>query len=410
LAEPRKGSIRVTDGRIESLSLQAEAEGLVTGLILPGLIDLHDHLGYAYSQRFAGNLWPAERLFANRYEWQELTSMFHEKHSSRAKAAGALFYLYGEVRELVGGTTSTANHVKPPAYDVLVRNLDGGEAHHGLPLTIRSEVFFFEREGLLDQPTRFQVRASALESVEQADLALVHLAEGRRDDPLTRLEFESFLSWAKENPKLARKIVPIHLVGLEAADFARLRSVGIDRAVWSPASNMALYGETMKVAAAVNEGFTICLGTDWYPSGSDSLFDELRLAKKLVREGVVAELSTETLNAMILESPWKMLGGKLGHLYPGGPADLVIITWESDLESSLEKADVDTICLVTVNGQPLFGKRLLLDQLLTRVTLSPVRPGDYAYGFDLSLIWDEVRRLAPDSVPPETIGEQYYPK
>ena len=410
LTEPRQGSVVVSDGRIESLTFNSTDGTETRGLILPGLIDLHDHIAYAYAPRFAGNLWPEEQTFANRYEWQELTGMFHEKHSRLARPAGALFYLFGEVRELVGGTTSVANHVSGSAYGVLARNLHGNSQTHGLPLEITSVVFFFERAELKLDPPRFVVSPDVLRRLEEADLALVHLAEGRRDDGLTRAEIENFLAWAKDHPELARKIVPIHLVGLVDEDFARLKSLGIDRAVWSPSSNMALYGQTMDVGAALRNGFIVALGTDWYPSGSDSLFDELRLAKQLVREGLVSKVDPKCLNFMVLESPSRILGGQLGTLIPGTPADLLVIPWKDSLEASLEQADVDSTLLVTVSGQPLFGTTDLMEELLSEHSPSPQRPDEFAYGFSLATIWNEVRSRFPQATPPEPLGERLYPR
>lgn len=410
LPEPRQGSVWINGEKIEALSTVSN-EGVDTaGLILPGLIDLHDHIAYAYAARFSGTLWPKEQRFANRYQWQELTRMFHEKHSRLARPAGALFYLFGEVRELVGGTTSVANHVKGSAYGVLARNLDGDSRIHGLPLRLSSLVFFFDRDLMLADPPIFQVNPETVERIENSDLCLVHLAEGRRDDPLTRQEFESFLTWARTRPDLASKIVPIHLVGISGDDFGRLRELGIDRAVWSPSSNMALYGQTMDVGAARRHDFTIALGTDWYPSGSDSLFDELRLAKLLADQGLVAGLDTDDLTPMVLEAPAKILSGHLGTLLPGAPADLVVIQWKGSLEASLESADVETVVLVTVAGKPLFGATAIMEVLLDKVYRSPVRPETHAYGFALSQIWSEVRARFPDAALPEPLGESYYPR
>ena len=410
LAEPRQGSVVVSGGRIETLTMNSTEGTETRGLILPGLIDLHDHIAYAYAPRFAGYLWPEEQTFANRYEWQELTGMFHEKHSRLARPAGALFYLFGEIRELVGGTTSVANHVSGSAYKALARNLDGDVKNHGLPLQIASIVFFFERDELQGNPSRFIVSPDVLRRLEESDLALVHLAEGRRDDGLTREEIESFLAWAEEHPELSRKIVPIHLVGLVDEDFARLKNLGIHRAVWSPSSNMALYGQTMDVGAALRNGFIVALGTDWYPSGSDSLFDELRLAKQLVREGLISEIDPDCLNSMVLESPSRILGGQLGTLIPGTPADLIVIPWKDSLEASLEQADVDSMMLVAVSGQPLFGTKHLMKELLSEQFPSPQRPAEFAYGFSLATVWNEVRSRFPEATPPEPLGERLYPR
>ncbi len=155
LPEPKQGTVWVSGENIEALSSFSD-EGVETeGLIIPGLIDLHDHIAYAYAPRFAGYLWPENQKFANRYQWQGLTRMFHEKHSRVARPAGALFYLFGEVRELVGGTTSVANHVKGSAYGVLARNLDGDTRTHGLPISRSSLVFFFDRDLMLADPPVF---------------------------------------------------------------------------------------------------------------------------------------------------------------------------------------------------------------------------------------------------------------
>src|SRR3546814_4445453 len=49
--------------------------------------------------------------------------------------------------------------------------------------------------------------------------------------------------------------------------------------VWSPLSNLLLYGQTADVAAAKAAGLTIGLGSDWSPSGSKNLLGELKAAQ-----------------------------------------------------------------------------------------------------------------------------------
>ena len=48
--------------------------------------------------------------------------------------------------------------------------------------------------------------------------------------------------------------------------------------MWSPFSNLWLYGKTTDVATAQSNGMRICLGADWSPSGSKSLLGELKVA------------------------------------------------------------------------------------------------------------------------------------
>ena len=60
--------------------------------------------------------------------------------------------------------------------------------------------------------------------------------------------------------------------------------------IWSPRSNVRLYGDTARVTVAARLGVRIALGTDWMPSGSMNLLRELRCA----------DSSTRTTSAAIL--------------------------------------------------------------------------------------------------------------
>ena len=48
--------------------------------------------------------------------------------------------------------------------------------------------------------------------------------------------------------------------------------------VWSPRSNVSLYGQTADLPAALDAGVTVALGPDWSMGGSQNLLDELRFA------------------------------------------------------------------------------------------------------------------------------------
>jgi cytosine/adenosine deaminase-related metal-dependent hydrolase len=51
--------------------------------------------------------------------------------------------------------------------------------------------------------------------------------------------------------------------------------------VWTPRSNVTLYGNTAVVTAAKRLGVNIALGTDWIPTGSMNMFRELTCADEL---------------------------------------------------------------------------------------------------------------------------------
>ena len=48
--------------------------------------------------------------------------------------------------------------------------------------------------------------------------------------------------------------------------------------IWSPLSNLLLYGNTARVDAARQAGVTIGLGSDWSPTGSKNLLGEMKVA------------------------------------------------------------------------------------------------------------------------------------
>ena len=49
--------------------------------------------------------------------------------------------------------------------------------------------------------------------------------------------------------------------------------------VWSPFSNMWLYGGTVDIVAAKAAGVRVCLGSDWAPSGTKHVLGELKVAE-----------------------------------------------------------------------------------------------------------------------------------
>ena len=69
----------------------------------------------------------------------------------------------------------------------------------------------------------------------------------------------------------------IRQAALKPEDFRVLGSLG-GAMVWSPLSNLLLYGATADIRAAVNAGVRIGIGSDWSPSGSKNLLGELKVA------------------------------------------------------------------------------------------------------------------------------------
>lgn len=69
----------------------------------------------------------------------------------------------------------------------------------------------------------------------------------------------------------------IHGVAIPAAGFVDMAKAGVGL-VWSPRSNIELYGDTADVAVAHVAGVTMALAPDWSPTGSVGMLGELQYA------------------------------------------------------------------------------------------------------------------------------------
>lgn len=99
--------------------------------------------------------------------------------------------------------------------------------------------------------------------------AYVHLAEGLPSNERSRREFDELV----DANLLTTATVIIHGTALSSLQLRDAKDAGA-KLVWSPQSNLRLYGETTPAAEALDRGVQIGLGADWLPSGSQSLLAE----------------------------------------------------------------------------------------------------------------------------------------
>ena len=77
--------------------------------------------------------------------------------------------------------------------------------------------------------------------------------------------------------------------------------------VWSPLSNLLLYGGTTDVKAAKAAGVPIALGSDGAPSGTKNLLGELKVAW-LVGQELGRLFAHRELCEMVTTTPARILG------------------------------------------------------------------------------------------------------
>ena len=141
--------------------------------------------------------------------------------------------------------------------------------------------------------------------------------------------------------------------------------------VWSPFSNLLLYRQTANVAAALAAGsadapFKIGLGSDWSPTGSKSLFGELKVARVYSQNNGNPFSDEQLVRLATLQAAADPRAGiaELGSLEVGKRADLVVVAGQDDGTPlawvPLFKGDERTVQLVAINGTPRYGTPALM--------------------------------------------------
>jgi 5-methylthioadenosine/S-adenosylhomocysteine deaminase len=320
------------------------------GVILPGLIDLHGHPEFNV---FAA--WEPPRQFTNRYQWRA-SDIYHElvrdpQNVLLTKVAPHTELRYAEIRALTGGVTAiqgAGGVTRSADSEPLVRNVDGwifGEhrarAMIDLPSSTTSR----------DYP-RLQKIVTAITAGEITAFYL-HLCEGVRGDQRSASEFQRFLDYGAATPATT----VIHGSALTTDQLHQLADAGC-RLVWSPQSNLRLYGDTTLAADAIRAGMPVALGADWLPSGSTSLLAELKVARReLARQGL--DLPAADLVHMITAGAAGIAGldQHLGSLAPGRPADVLVLErHHDDPYENVTRADPSWVDLVLIGGDITYAR------------------------------------------------------
>jgi cytosine/adenosine deaminase-related metal-dependent hydrolase len=337
--------------------------------VMPGLIDLHTHVAYNTLPLWlkAGQATP----FAYHESWNKGDD-YHQKvmwpYSLLAQAAPEALLAWVQTRALVGGTTSmqgwpTANR----SYFRSVREIDTEQA--GQPQKVMEQSIATLQEGdLIERAKDERGRAGKLPRG-----FIYHCAEGQ-PAPGSAAANE-FRTANRAGCLTAGIFIAIHCTALEPTDWTAWRNTS-GAVVWSPFSNLWLYGTTMDIGSAKAEGVPMCLGSDWGPSGTKNVLGELKVAKLVVQQRKKdlklprEEFTDEELVRMVTTNPgdvlqrcWKQ---PVGRLTAGGFGDITVLGSHSGGKDSfwtdvVNATEVD-VELVVVDGVPRYGKKEFMKQ------------------------------------------------
>ncbi|WP_108512960.1 amidohydrolase family protein [Bradyrhizobium algeriense] len=335
------------------------------GVIYPGLLDLHNHLAYNILP-----LWIPPRAFGNRNDWLKLPDYRRFVNTPmgtltrRRPDLIKSIVRYVETKLLVGGVTSGQGMHSTfggvPYFQGIVRNFEV-PADRELPSAKHKITDLEDEPAEIDKFRR---------TVQSGKPFFFHLAEGR--DLVARAQFELL----KREQLFANNLVTIHCAGLEPPDFARLAEANT-RVVWSPLSNLLLYGKTLEVKSLLQSGAPFSLGSDWTPSGSRNLLLEMKVATLVGRNtpngNVSARKLAEAVTIVAARSAgW---GDKLGSIEDGKYADLLVLDADKpDPYDNLVAATERDIRLVVIAGHVRYGDEALVGTAgLAQAETEPLR-------------------------------------
>ncbi|MEM8995665.1 MAG: hypothetical protein AAGF23_12840, partial [Acidobacteriota bacterium] len=390
--------------------------------IFPGLIDLDPGLDHHLLPPFR----PAPgRSYGRRSDWladgdygrqvRELGAACETWEDERGNRALAVF---SELRAIAGGTAV----LRPPSPDPgaaagerrVVLGRDASSAvEMGLDGAVPPTFDVFGPGAAGGAPTpRADVLARYAELRDRGigggtplRAAFVRVAEGRPGfahadgvDPRARREFEAFMAlpaFADVDGVRRSRLSILGGGGIDTRDrrhlgFLRERGLAV---VWSPASDLALYGDTLDVDSLLRAGVTVALGSAG-STGSKHVWAEAKLARKWLR-AIDAPVADEQIVRMATVDAASCLGagssdrssagsaGRPSSLGPGDLADLFIVrsplSTDNPFEAFFAAADRDVRATI-VGGRPIYGDLDLLERTGLEIQSLPRPEADHVDG------------------------------
>lgn len=353
------GKITCSGCDCESQASGATEVSCGSAVISPGLINTHDHITFTQNDPYTDT---GER-YEQRHDWRK-GQRGHTKISASGGASTDQV-AWGELRFLMGGATSI---VGSGGANGFLRNLDTTQQEGLNQEAVEFETFPLDDS---DGTQRSLGCDYGDDPFTEADISgmdafLPHVSEGI--DDVARNEFLCVSSTANGGHDLvAPQSAFIHSVGLVASDLALMQFDGT-ALIWSPRSNVTLYGDTAPVTTASWLGVPIALGTDWMPTGSMNLLRELRCADSLNQSYYNGFFTDEQLWLMVTQNAAAITATDdvVGTLTSGKVADISIFAARGRTpHRAVLAADPEDVVLVMRGGKSVYGDKNLIDVLNT---------------------------------------------
>ncbi len=287
--------IEIAGGKIQSMgkpSRKARALNLDGFLILPGLINAHDHLEFNLYPRMGRGPYPNAGAWARDvYRPAESPIAEHLRVPKNTRL------LWGGIKNLLSGVTTVCHH-NPREQPVFDRNF---------PVRVLKR--FGWAHSLEFSPDVFE----RFDRTPPGWPFILHLGEGT-DREAKREIFDLDKMGALDPRTVLTHAVALNNSGMR---LARKRGASI---IWCPSSNLFLLGRTLS-NDVLRSGIPVALGSDSALTAKGDLLDEIRVARRL------SKLSSAAIYHMVTAGAAKILRLRRheGTLVAGGVADLIAI-------------------------------------------------------------------------------------
>lgn len=348
------GRLVISRGRIAAVvpageelpSKFASARRIRTGgTIYPGFIDLHNHFVYNVLP-----LWVVPKRYENRTQWPRAEGYsggvtLPVRALAETPSTARAIVRYVEAKALIGGTTTgqgmrTRVDGGPRLFRGAMRNVEETGDSRLPEAATRVPNLYPNEEGV----------RSFRSGLERRVAYFYHLAEG-----VNEAARRTFTDLA-DNDLVQGSLVGIHCLGLEPEDLQALAEAGA-KGVWSPFSNLLLYGSTLELKHLREAGLVFAIGCDWSPTGSKNLLQELKVARWVADEQG-ADLTNIDLARGVTTEAARVLGWEesVGMLAPDAYADVLVLAGDDgDPYDQLIAATESDVDLVVVHGVARYG-------------------------------------------------------
>jgi cytosine/adenosine deaminase-related metal-dependent hydrolase len=325
------GSLRLQGDKITALDESPQRKDRIIdgdgGLLIPGLINAHDHLELNTFKRLK-----YQACYTHSRQWiEDIEARFESDPDLTEPRRQPLDdrLLVSALKNLLSGVTTVCHH--NPLYPPLRRNY--------LVRVVKNYNFCHSL-------FRGEAPSISYHRTKASDPWMIHLAEGVEAEAEAEFEQLDRLGLLQQNTVL------VHGVGLTSQQRQTLieRGGGL---IWCPGSNLFLFGQTAKVQELSQVG-KLALGSDSRLSGEFDLLAELRIAHQ------TGQLSPQALFRSVTSDAARLLrlreGGR-GQVIPGGVADLVLLPPSTLVDPFTRLLDLNRaqIELVLLAGKPLVG-------------------------------------------------------